>query len=96
MIPKGQCQPEPKMSPARTVAEVLQDHVPLEVEGIYRMCLNVYVSGSREWQDSSDRDRSAMLAASTSVSPRWRGDHGCPFAVRIVATARRFTTSSPL
>lgn len=41
------------MGVPRTVAEVLQDHVPLEVEGIDRMCLNVYISGSREWQDSS-------------------------------------------
>ena len=31
------------MSIARTVAEVLQEHVTLEVEGIDRMYLNVYV-----------------------------------------------------
>src|SRR5882757_5911435 len=35
--------PEPKMSIPRTVAEVLREHVTLEVEGIDRMYLNVYV-----------------------------------------------------
>jgi hypothetical protein len=39
--------PEPKMSVARSVAEVLSEHVTLEVEGIDRMYLNVYVPG---WQ----------------------------------------------
>ncbi len=36
-------QPEPKMSLPRTVAQVLAEHVTLEVEGIDRMYLNVYV-----------------------------------------------------
>jgi hypothetical protein len=35
--------PEPKMSIPQTVAEVLREHVTLEVEGIDRMYLNVYV-----------------------------------------------------
>jgi hypothetical protein len=35
--------PEPKMSIPRTVAEILREHVTLEVEGIDRMYLNVYV-----------------------------------------------------
>ena len=43
MVPKDRCQPEPKMSVPRTVAEVLDEHVTLEVEGIDRMYLNVYV-----------------------------------------------------
>src|SRR5207247_5858757 len=36
-------QPEPAMSVARRVAEVLSDHVTLELESIDRMYLNVYV-----------------------------------------------------
>jgi hypothetical protein len=36
-------QPEPKMSLPRSVAQVLAEHVTLEVEGIDRMYLNVYV-----------------------------------------------------
>jgi hypothetical protein len=43
MVPKDRCQPEPQMSVARSVAEVLNKHVTLEVEGIDRMYLNVYV-----------------------------------------------------
>jgi hypothetical protein len=35
--------PEPKMSLPQTVAEVVREHVTLEVEGIDRMYLNVYV-----------------------------------------------------
>ena len=37
--------PEPKMSLPRSVAEVLAEHVTLEVEGIDRMYLNVYIPG---------------------------------------------------
>src|SRR5437773_12163264 len=36
-------RPEPRMSLPRTVAEILREHVTLEVEGIDRMYLNVYV-----------------------------------------------------
>ena len=43
LVPKGRCQPEPPMSIPRTVAEVIREHVCLEVEGIDRMYLNVYV-----------------------------------------------------
>jgi hypothetical protein len=45
----------PEMSVPRSVAEVLDEHVTLEVEGIDRMYLNVYVpqcSGNREWRVS--------------------------------------------
>src|SRR5205085_11836609 len=42
--------PEPKMSVSRSVAEVLADHVTLEVEGIDRMYLNVYVPGLQREQ----------------------------------------------
>jgi hypothetical protein len=37
------CKTEPRMSVARSVAEVLNEHVTLEVEGIDRMYLNGYV-----------------------------------------------------
>src|SRR5271156_1017971 len=40
--PSDRCQPEPTMSIPRTVAEVIREHVTLEVEGIDRMYLNVY------------------------------------------------------
>src|SRR3954466_596387 len=36
-------RPEPAMSVARSVADVLRDHVVLELESIDRMYLNVYV-----------------------------------------------------
>src|SRR6266545_5728816 len=36
-------RPEPAMSVARSVAEVLRDHVTLELESIDRMYLNVYI-----------------------------------------------------
>ena len=38
------------MSVPRSVAEVLADHVTLEVEGIDRMYLNVYVPGLQREQ----------------------------------------------
>src|SRR4051794_38266868 len=41
--PFGPQRPEPTMSVPTTVASVLRDHVTLEVEGIDRMYLNVYV-----------------------------------------------------
>src|SRR4029077_5083498 len=40
--PKGPCRPEPAMTVPRTVAEVIHQHVTLEVEGIDRMNLNVH------------------------------------------------------
>src|SRR5438477_7779409 len=40
---KTRGRPEPGMSIARSVAEVLRDHVVLELEAIDRMYLNVYV-----------------------------------------------------
>src|SRR5438876_6427258 len=42
VIPKDRRRLEPIMSIPRSVAEVLRDHVTLEVEGIDRMYLNVY------------------------------------------------------
>src|SRR6267142_1635141 len=42
MIPKDRRRPEPVMSIPRSVADVLDKHVTLEVEGIDRMYLNVY------------------------------------------------------
>jgi hypothetical protein len=41
--PEGLASPEPAMSLPPTVAEVIQKHVTLTVEGIDRMYLNVYV-----------------------------------------------------
>src|SRR5271169_4157134 len=43
MGPRTRGRPAPTMSVARSVAEVLRDHVLLEVEAIDRMYLNVYV-----------------------------------------------------
>ena len=43
MGPWTRGRPEPAISVARSVAEVLRDHVVLEVEAIDRMYLNVYV-----------------------------------------------------
>src|SRR3954449_12986196 len=40
---KTRGRPEPAMSVARSVADVLRDHVVLELEAIDRMYLNVYV-----------------------------------------------------
>src|SRR3954464_13640960 len=42
--------PEPKMSVPRSVAVALADHVTLEVEGIDRMYLNVYIPGLQREQ----------------------------------------------
>src|SRR5437870_9469976 len=42
VIPRDRRRPEPIMSIPRSVAEVIRDHVTLEVEGIDRMYLNVY------------------------------------------------------
>src|SRR6202047_188751 len=41
--PRTRGRPEPTMSIARSVAEILREHVVLEVESIDRMYLNVYV-----------------------------------------------------
>jgi hypothetical protein len=42
VILKDRRRPEPTMSIPRSVAEIIRDHVTLEVEGIDRMYLNVY------------------------------------------------------
>ena len=42
------------MSVARSVADVLRDHVVLELEAIDRMYLNVYVPHCRPWGLWSD------------------------------------------
>src|SRR4029077_2293834 len=44
------CRPEPIVSVPRTVADVLREHVTLEVEGIDRMYLNVYMSALQREQ----------------------------------------------
>src|ERR1700733_60982 len=44
-IPKDRSCPGAEMSIPRSVAEVLAEHITLEVEGIDRMYLNVYVPG---------------------------------------------------
>src|SRR5690349_23383540 len=49
-IPKDRSRTGAEMSVPRTVAEVLSDHVTLEVEGIDRMYLNVYVPGLQREQ----------------------------------------------
>src|SRR3984885_13451657 len=41
VIPKDRRRPEPTMSIPRSLADVLDQHVTLEVEGIDRMYLNV-------------------------------------------------------
>src|SRR5512138_2806709 len=43
MGPRTRGRPEPAMTIARSVADVLRDHVVLEYEAIDRMYLNVYV-----------------------------------------------------
>src|SRR5215204_445171 len=43
MASKGRGRPEPAMTIARSVAEVLDQHVTLELECIDRMYLNLYV-----------------------------------------------------
>src|SRR5256885_16921894 len=40
---KAARRPEPRMSVARAVAEILAEHVTLEIGGIDRLYLNVYV-----------------------------------------------------
>ena len=42
VIPKDRRRPEPIVDGPRSVADVLRNHVTLEVEGIDRMSLNVY------------------------------------------------------
>ena len=43
LVPKDRSQPEPRISIPRSVAKILSEHVTLELEGIDRMYLNVYV-----------------------------------------------------
>ena len=57
--------PEPKMSVPRSVAEVLSEHVTLEVEGIDRMYLNVYIP---------------QLQREVGVASFFRFHRGYPFA----------------
>src|SRR6058998_3194362 len=58
-------RPEPAMSLPRTVAEVLREHVTLEVECIDRMYLNAYVPG---------------LQYESGVAAFFRRHRGQPFA----------------
>jgi len=54
-------RPEPVMTVARTVADVLAEHVTFEVECIDRMFLNVYVP---QWTVSGLVDRQLNLPGS--------------------------------
>ena len=56
------------MSLPRSVAEILREHVTLEVEGIDRMYLNAYVPGLQ--YESGSPPSSGVTAA--SPSPRRR------------------------
>src|SRR6058998_2589535 len=58
-------RPEPAMSLPRSVAEILREHVTLEVEGIDRMYLNVYVP---------------RLQYASGVAAFFRQHRGQPFA----------------
>ncbi len=49
-IPKDRSRTGAEMSIPRSVAEVLAEHITLEVEGIDRMYLNVYVPGLQREQ----------------------------------------------
>src|SRR6202166_2978425 len=49
-IPKDRSRTGAEMSVPRSVAEVLAEHVTLEVEGIDRMYLNVYIPGLQREQ----------------------------------------------
>src|SRR5205085_10740487 len=49
-LPQDRSRTGAEMSVSRSVAEVLADHVTLEVEGIDRMYLNVYIPGLQREQ----------------------------------------------
>jgi hypothetical protein len=65
MALKGLCRPEPVMSIARSVAEVIKEHVTFELECIDRMYLNLYVP---------------MLQTEGGVAHFWRYHRGYDFA----------------
>jgi hypothetical protein len=65
-------RPEPAMSVARSVADVLRDHVVLELEAIDRMYLNVYVphlQTARAVAGYLQVHRGQRFASTTAVVP---------------------------
>lgn len=77
---KDLCRPEPTMSVARSVAEVLEKHVTLELECIDRMYLNLYVP---------------MLQTEGGVANFWRKHRGHDFAssALMAPMTKRFITA---
>src|SRR3989442_2696267 len=82
--PEGPCQPEPAMSLPRSLSEILSEQVTLEVEGIDRMYLNVYIP---------------RLQRELGLVGFFRFHRGCPFvssalmdpiSKRFVAAIERF------
>src|SRR5712692_4988190 len=72
MGPRTRGRPEPAMSVARSVAEVLRDHVELEVEAIDRMYLNVYVPHLQTVGATVGylrKHRGQRFASTTAVAP---------------------------
>ena len=60
------------MSIPRSVAEVLLEHVTLEVEGIDRMYLNVYPASSPPALEPAPAETMSLLARARSVMRRLR------------------------
>src|SRR5580700_3287566 len=81
MGPGTRGRPEPAMSVARSVAEVLRDHVRLEVEAIDRMYLNVYVPHLQSVgavEGYLRVHRSQRFASTTAVTPMTAGTAASP------------------
>src|ERR1700687_1274021 len=70
--PRTRGRPEPAMSVARSVADVLRDHVVLELEAIDRMYLNVYVPHLQTVGATVGylrKHRGQRFASTTAVAP---------------------------
>src|SRR5438552_12790423 len=74
-------RPEPIMSIPRSVADVIQNHVTLEVEGIDRMYLNVYQPKLQMEKGADGRHEQRLLAAGRGVCRTTRHS-GCPIPQR--------------
>src|SRR3954451_23467670 len=84
MAVEGLCRPEPAVTLPRSVADVLADHVTLEVECIDRMYLNAYVPGLQFPEGAVKFIRSHLghpIASTVMVAP---------ITDRFVADIRRF------
>ena len=74
--------PEPEMSVPQSVAEMLADHVTLEVEGIDRMYLNVYVpplqreAGGSQFLPLSSRPPVRLRRLMDPISKAFVAAHG--------------------